>query len=385
MHSSIKFKNITIRLSIILLFTFFILFIPSVLSAEGENLQIISVDEVNEGEFFTISVLDPEYSGNETPFLIDVNINFDGIDYQITIDDDGEKRLLAPEVDQDTIFTINASKNGYNSTSKTITVLNIPKLEIVPLDGWTVDADQKFSVKIIDDQGNPVTDANVAVDKFGVADQTDSEGIATLTAPNDRETISIIAQKDGYEESQRELEVNIIPPWWEQFVQSSYFPIIIAAIFLIIVIVFVSLKQKKSIYERTKEISKEKTFEKYDKQEKKEIPEEKDNAKEAVRTQPAEDAKVEEIRISRPRKEKEIVPVKSEEDETEKVINRKMNQRRDYDWFEGKEDVRYEIDKLTGEVDEEGLDKWYEGVDNLKEKIDEKVKKKDKKKEENEE
>ena len=42
--------------------------------------------------------------------------------------------------------------------------------------------------------------------------------------------------------------------------------------------------------------------------------------------------------------------------------------------------MRYEIDKLTGEVDEEGLDKWFEGVSDLKVKIDEKIKKKDKKK-----
>ena len=97
---------------------------------------------------------------------------------------------------------------------------------------------------------------------------------------------------------------------------------------------------------------------------------------------PDEDPKVEEIRISRPRKEKEVVDVETEDDETEKVINKKKLQQRDYDWFEGSDDVQYEIDKLTGEVDEEGLDKWYEGVDGLKEKIDEKVKKKDKKKNE---
>ena len=102
--------------------------------------------------------------------------------------------------------------------------------------------------------------------------------------------------------------------------------------------------------------------------------------KDAVRIQSQQEAKVEEIRISKPRKEKEVVPVESQEDETEKVINRKKTQKRDYDWFEGTDDIRYEIDKLTGEIDEEGVDKWYEGAGTLKEKIDEKMKKKDKKK-----
>ena len=384
MRSGIRFGY---NIKYLLIFSLLILslILPRVLCVEGENLQIQSVDEVLEGEFFTVSVLDPEYSGNETPFLIDVTIMFNGRVYQITIDDeDGEKTLLAPLVNQDTNFIINASKNGYNSTNKTIKVLNYPKLEIIPLDGWTVDAGQKFSIKINDDQGNSVVGAVVAIAEFGNSDITDGEGIATLIAPTDKETIYIIAQKDGYAESERKLEVNIIPPWWEQFFQSSYFPIVIGALILIVVIIFVSFRQKKSIFERAKEITDEKAVDKFTNKEAQKI-EENNLSQETIRTQPSQDAKVEEIRISRPRKEKEIVPVKSIEDETDKIINRKKSQKRDYDWFEGKDDVRYEIDKLTGEVDEEGLDKWYEGVDNLKEKIDEKVKKKDKKQEEKKE
>ena len=52
----------------------------------------------------------------------------------------------------------------------------------------------------------------------------------------------------------------------------------------------------------------------------------------------------------------------------------------EYDWFEGTDDIRYEIDKLTGKIDEKHMDKWFEGVDDLKKKIDEKVKKRDKNK-----
>ena len=59
--------------------------------------------------------------------------------------------------------------------------------------------------------------------------------------------------------------------------------------------------------------------------------------------------------------------------------------KRNYDWFEGTDHLRYEIDKLTGEIDEEGVDKWVEGVEGLQDKINERVKKKDKKKKDEEE
>ena len=39
-----------------------------------------------------------------------------------------------------------------------------------------------------------------------------------------------------------------------------------------------------------------------------------------------------------------------------------------------------EIEKLTGDVDENNIDKWFEGVDSLKDKVNAKIKKKDKKK-----
>jgi hypothetical protein len=160
-------------------------------------------------------------------------------------------------------------------------------------------------------------------------------------------------------------------------------------IILLFAIIFVNYRQKKSIYNRANEISQEKTIKKFDSDSKtisfssddnKKKPEIQSSFKDGVRIQPQQDVKVEEIRISRSRKEKEIVPVESEEDKTNKIIDRKKIQRHNYDWFEGTDNIRYEIYKLTGKIDEEGLHKWYEGVDNLKEKIDEKVKNKDKKK-----
>ena len=80
--------------------------------------------------------------------------------------------------------------------------------------------------------------------------------------------------------------------------------------------------------------------------------------------------------------DKKIVAVEDEKEETNKTSINEPKRKYDYDWFEGTSNARYEIDKITGEIDEDGVDKWIEGRDNIRSKIDEKIKKKDKKKEE---
>lgn len=377
----------SVRYIVILLILIVLLF-SNIVLATGKQLDIIITDlsnreinEIDEKEHFKVSVLD--FDQNDTPYLIGVNIEFNGLPY--TIGESAEIILQAPEVDSDRLFVVYVYKEGYNSSNKTITVLNNVSKQLDISTDDVVDADKLFSVYVYDENGDPVPDAIVGIESVWIEkDETDDEGRAWLTAPEDKDTIKIIAQKNGYIQDEVTIRVNIPPLWWESLIKSWYFPILIATIILILVVVYVNFRQKKSIYTRAKEISDNKTNEKYE-----EISLQKDNSeekqesryysKDAVRGQTDENSKVEEIRISRPRKEKEIIPVESEKDKAEKVINRKKIQRRDYDWFEGTDDIRYEIDKLTGEIDEEGLDKWYEGVDNLKEKIDEKVKKKDKK------
>ncbi len=391
MRSSVRVKSIYIPLSLLLLL------FSNITLAEESQLDIIITDindeeisEIYENEHFIVSVVDKSQEG--TPYLINVTIEFNGLPY--TIDDSAEITLQAPEVDSDRTLVISATKEGYNSSNKSIEILNtIPKKLDISTDYDVVDGGDLFSVFVKDEEGNPVIEALVGIENiWEERSETDDDGRAWLTAPEDEDTITILAQKDGYDQDEITIRVNIEKPWWIIFIYSPYFPIILAVIFLLIVIIFVNNRQKKSVFKRASEISKEKTMKRYDIN-KKDTPaeENKENLdnpstiKDTVRIKPDHDPKVEEIRISRPRKKKEIIAVEPEEDETEKVIKKKNLQRRDYDWFEGTEDIRYKIDKLTGEVDEDGIDKWYEGVDSLKDKIDEKVKKKDKKKEEDEE
>ena len=379
---------------IVILLILIILLYSNIVLATGKQFDIIITDlsnreinEIDEKEHFKVGVFD--FDQNDTPYLIDVNIEFNGLPY--IIGESAEIILQAPEVDSDRLFAVFAYKEGYNSSNKTIKVLNNVSKQLDISTDDVVEADRLFSVYVYDENGDPVPNAIVGIERvWDERDETDDEGRAWLTAPEDKDTIKIIAQKDGYIQDEVTIRVNIPPPWWESLIKSWYFPILISTIILILVVLYVNFRQKKSIYTRAKEISDNKTIEKPEeislqKDKSEEKQESQYYSKDAVRAQPDEDSKVEEIRISRPRKEKEIVPVEIKEDKTEKVINRKKIQRRDYDWFEGTDNIRYEIDKLTGEIDEEGLDKWYEGVDNLKEKIDEKVKKKDKKKDEEDE
>ena len=44
-------------------------------------------------------------------------------------------------------------------------------------------------------------------------------------------------------------------------------------------------------------------------------------------------------------------------------------------WFEGIDDIRYKIDKLTGDISSINENKWFEGKENIRNKIDEKLKK----------
>ncbi|KYK23130.1 hypothetical protein AYK21_03045 [Thermoplasmatales archaeon SG8-52-2] len=379
----IKFNFKIILILLLLLLLVNILTPINIIAAPGERLEIVTLDEVNEEELFIISVMDPEII-QDSPWLINVTIEFNGNFYQIN--DTAELEIKAPSVSKDTSFIIKASKEGYSSVNKTILVLNEEiKVLVISHDDYVVEAGERFSVTITENElnGAPVEGVRIAIQSFGQSALTDDNGRAWLTAPQEREKITIIATKDGYENGQALMEVNIPPTLLDLIIRNRYFTILMGTIILICAILFVNFKQRLSIDTRAKEISKEKIDKKFKKGIGKDTAEKKPESyyyeKDNIRVQPERESKIEEIRITRPSKEKEIVPVPVEEDKTEKIIKKKERQKRDYDWFEGTDDVRYEIDKLTGKIDENGTDKWFEGVDHHKDKINNKMKKKDKK------
>jgi hypothetical protein len=375
----------------IIFFTISCLTIKNVSGAPEKIMEIITEEEIYEEKNFSISVLDPDLINIqeiETPYLSDVQIEFNEMIY--FIDEDFEVTIKAPEVTQNEIFTIKASKDGYITAYKNVTIIDTynNKLEIIH-DDYVVDAGKKFSVQIIDGDENLVSGVEVYIQNSEEPSSiTNERGFATLKAPDDKENFIIVAKKNGYDYVTQIFSVNIPPSLWDSLIKNQYIPIFIGVILLISAIIFVNFRQRLSIYNKSKEISDEKNLKKYNLNAEvkistnidKNINDNKYYSRDIVRSQQAQDVKVEEIRITRPNKEKEIIPIKTIEDETDKIINRRKLQKNENDWFKGNDDIRYEIDKLTGEVDENTVDKWFEGFDDIKDKVNEKIKKKDKNK-----
>jgi len=375
----------------IIFFTISCLTIKNVSGAPKKIMEIITEEEIYEEKNFSISVLDPDLINIqeiETPYLSDVQIEFNEMIY--FIDEDLEVTIKAPEVTQNEIFTIKASKDGYTTAYKNVTIVDIynNKLEIIH-DDYVVDAGKKFSVQIIDGDENLVSGVEVYIQNSEEPSSiTNERGFATLKAPDDKENFIIVAKKNGYDYVTQIFSVNIPPSLWDSLIKNQYIPILIGVILLISTIIFVNFRQRLSIYNKSKEISDEKNLKKYNLNAEvkistnidKNINDNKYYSRDIVRSQQAKDVKVEEIRITRPNKEKEIIPIKTIEDETDKIINRRKLQKDENDWFKGNDDIRYEIDKLTGEVDENTVDKWFEGFDDIKDKVNERIKKKDKNK-----
>ena len=356
-------------------------------TAQGAQIEIDVASEVYSEETFEVSVYDPDIDiTTGSPYLNEVTIGFNGATYEIDVYSDSVS-IQAPSVTGDTEYTISASKTGYTNAETTITVSKKLSLIVSP-EKQTVEKGELFAVRVRDQDGKTVQGATIAIQSSGSSKKTDSDGMEWLTAPNDnREKIKIIANKTGYEQGEATVGVTPELPLIERILQSPYTPILIAAALLIIAAFIVNLRQKKNIDNRAKEISKEKVLNKYSPQPHGAIissagtKEETWNAK-GMPNKPG--PKVEEIRISRPRKDKEIFSVNGEKREDERKVM-PMQSKSKSDWFEGKDSIKYEIDKMTGDVDEEELDKWFEGTSDIQDKIDERVRKKDKKKKEQEE
>lgn len=347
---------------------------PKISADDNGELLFDVVTEVYESEPFSVSV----YTYNKTgilQFLLDVMIEFDGKIYQIT-DDSAEITIQAPTVLEDTILNITASKAGFESNTTVLLVKNKGQLTVTP-DNYIVEKKKPFSVAVTDEQGTAVANAIVAIQGYvagGSSAVTKANGRATLTAPDDREEFLIRAEKEGFFPGTEIIEVQQSPTLLEAIIESEYTLIGVALVLLIASIAIVHFRQKKigdlkQKGEREKPVTKSTVHGA--------IISPPSN-EETIQVGPKQGVKVEEIRISRPRKDKEVVAVKPAEKNSKKTKPTVADEDK---WFEGTDNIRYEIDRLTGEIDEEGKDKWFEGIDDIRAKIDEKVKKKDKKEE----
>jgi hypothetical protein len=379
---------------VITLFALVLFLLPQIIG-EGDEAQLYlvvtdtveePVTELYEYDCFKVSAyLFDEY---DLPiYQTDVTITFNNKTYKTT-EDDIEVMIVAPSVTEDTLLNISASKEGCIGATASLLILNQLRLVLTP-ESFTIEAGNQFSVVVTDETGAPVSNVSVGIqnDKGeNAVDTTNRDGRAWLTAPDDREEIVLLAQKSGYLDGTGVLRVNIPQSVLQRVLQHPSTPILIAVVLLVSAVVIVYLKQR-----RTSSIIPRST-------EKEEHPGPK-RTPGTIRSKPVSTPgmtpikpsttatnvdlqgkpKVEEIRISRPRKEKNVVPV-DQKSETSIHQKKKAPKAARCEWFEGTEDFRYQIDRMTGKLDETKTDKWFEGTSDIRKKIDEALKQKDREK-----
>jgi len=141
----------------------------------------ISVDsQVDEATDFTVTVTK---TGTSTP-VEGAFVVFNG--KTETTDATGKVTpFTAPKVSSDRPYPISVTAEGYTPASTTITVINVPKLTIIPPSG-KVYGTKDFVVTVADDEGQAIIGAKVtfnSVDYF-----TGAGGSVTITAPDVKET-----------------------------------------------------------------------------------------------------------------------------------------------------------------------------------------------------
>jgi len=368
--------------SVIAISTFLLLliiFAPDIPAEEQLKIDTEEVFVVFERDLFKVSVY--VESDSAVDYLTDVVIVFNNTLYQITEESENAEIFLeAPSVETDKTFNITATKTGYTPGILQITVKNKPSLEIIP-DDFIFTAGEEFYITVIEKETNtPVKDVTVYIYNSDGTEKTNEDGNAFLKAPENFEEITIHANKEGYSSDKVTVQIKKVNNLFLTIIYDRYFLIFACGIILFFAIVFVNLRQKKSIYNRAKEISNQRVIEKYEpeigtfdhpKRKKFELE---GFSGPPLRVSQDEDGKVEEIRISRSHKDKDVVDVRSKDKDNEETNKKRKTS--ESDWFEGTDELKYEIGKLTGEIDEEGMDKWFEGVEGLKKKVDEKIKKK---------
>lgn len=235
-----RIVNQIIKNSII--FTLLACLLMQTILAEDEILMDLVIDcplQVNENFYFSILIT------SNNVFIDNVTVTFN--DQTNITNSEGIVGFIAPRVlpDENKTYTIIASKEGYNTTTCQITVLDYPQVfPIVSISN--ILEKTMFIVTIIDDERRVVNDAKVIFN--GREYLSSGTGTVTLTAPavNKSQMFNISVSKQGYIDST--ISVTIYPSISSENIIGFYFVIGIC-IFIIILtgiyMVFKNIRRKK--------------------------------------------------------------------------------------------------------------------------------------------
>jgi hypothetical protein len=233
---------------------FIIIIIPPTANPELQESSIIveiTPSIVESNQTFSVSVFDPNIQIG-TPYLVNVTILFNNQYYQITpFLENGALLLTAPEVHTNKTYLIQAftsTKTG-NSTIQVIPQQNKQFTELVIItNSFIINSYEEFTILVTDKSGQPIPNVIVTIQQSSgkkVTAITDINGRTRLTAPN-KETITIIAEKQGYNMAARTLQIITQDDTLTSILSNPNLPIIASVIILLIVIIFISYKNKNN-------------------------------------------------------------------------------------------------------------------------------------------
>lgn len=378
--------------------TFFILFfifslLLFILPSSFASTMIIEVLPLQptSGQNFTVSVYDPNIT-DDTPYLTNVQIMFLNNTYFITDDlENRELQLSAPTVHYPTMFTIQASKEDYNTTNTTITILPAstlpPHLVITLIEDQSLTADDLFTIKVTDEYNTPIQNATVSIKNIQTAQSdglTNQTGYITLKAPNQQE-ITILAQKEGYQDDTFDIWIETKQDTTTTILSHPMTPVLIAFCILIGSIIFVSLKNNKQIIK--------KTVRKQIRSPSKKNSLDVDNVSKSQQTKPHSmptaqkksigySSKIEEIHIKKSKPEQKIMHVESKDTKKPEYTSPHSDYKHpEHQWFNSSDSVESEVDQILSENNSKTKkNDWFEGTESLRNVIDSTIKQKQKKK-----
>ncbi|MBS3777974.1 MAG: hypothetical protein KGY50_01620 [Candidatus Thermoplasmatota archaeon] len=383
-------KNSTDNKKIIILIM--VIFASLLFSFSPQNIATSTLEievlppQIISGQNFTISVYDPTIV-NETPYLSDVTIVFANTTHIISDQHPNrELTLSAPLVYESTTYNIEAYKDSYNGTNKTITIQPATSASphlMITLISDNINANEFFTLKITDEFNTPIANATVSIQNQqdektdGITNET---GFITLKAPNQQEII-VLAQKEDYQEDTIKLLVKTKKDATTAFLSHPFVPVASAALILLITIIFVTLKNKKQFTKIQNNTTMDKKIKtKPIKETTNKNPVEKmkkDHLKTNTNTSRIhKSTKVEEINIKKSPSHEETINLSRKQNNPQPVSSSHNHQ-----WFSNHSSVEHKVDQLLShQKSTKKTDEWFEGTNSLRDAIDTTIKQKQKKK-----
>jgi hypothetical protein len=356
---------------------------------DAKNTMFIEIlpSQPISGQNFTISVYDPLIT-NDTPYLKDVSIIFLNNTYEITDElPNRELELTAPNVNIPTSFQISAYKNSYDLANKTITILpstSTPAHLFITVINNTLTANEYFIIRVTDEFNQPIQNATVSIQNQQAQETdglTNETGYIKLKAPNQKE-ITILAQKQGYEDDTTNLWIETELDATTAFLSHPFLPVAIAFLILLLSILFVSLRNRKEVHHST--ISNDEKLPTDDQLIKNKEPNFKVSNKKKTRLTPTANqnspsTKIEEINIKKPHNNKKIIHI-SAKTTSEKENHSHKEVKQSHQWFSSSDTVEKKVDELLSNKDTtKKTDDWFEGTEVIRDAIDKSIKQKKKK------